>query len=210
VTGGSGEAMIHAFASRSGIVLPSGAAARLEALGELLVARAIPLGLVASSDAERVYDRHVLDCLRAALVFRPEDRTAYDLGSGGGLPGLVLAAALPGCRFLLIESKRRAAAFLELARERLNLENVEILILRAQEVEAPADVVTARAFAPLQRTWGVAWPLLRPGGRLVYFAGEGFDRPEAASLGGPEPPAGIEVAAQVDSSSPLVIMSRKG
>ncbi|MGH2545656.1 MAG: 16S rRNA (guanine(527)-N(7))-methyltransferase RsmG [Actinomycetota bacterium] len=177
---------------------------------ELLRDRAIALGLVADSDHDLLWERHIEDCLRATAAFRPEDRVAYDLGSGAGLPGIVLACALPDRRFRLVEPRRRAAAFLELAVERLRLENVEVLITRAEELDEPADVVTARAFAPLDRSWAAAWRLLRPGGRLVHFSGEGMPDPaaHARTIASPEPPAEVELIERVDSGAPLVIMAR--
>ncbi|MGH2657676.1 MAG: 16S rRNA (guanine(527)-N(7))-methyltransferase RsmG [Actinomycetota bacterium] len=182
----------------------------LASYASLLQERAIPMGLVAGSDRERLWERHIEDCLRATAAFRPEDRVAYDLGSGAGLPGIVLACALPDRTFRLVEPRRRAAAFLELAVERLRLENVELLITRAEELDEPADVVTVRAFAPLDRAWSAAHRLLRPGGRLVYFAGGGMRDPavHARSMISPEPPAEVEVIERVDSGAPLVIMSR--
>lgn len=189
-----------------------GLAARrpLHLYASILRDRAIPLGLVAAFDRDRVWERHIEDCLRATAAFRPEDRVAYDLGSGAGLPGIVLACALPDRRFRLVEPRRRAAAFLELAVERLALANVEIMIARAEDLEEPGDVVTARAFAPLDRAWAAAWRLLEPGGRLVYFAGEGMTDPaaRARTMVSPEPPAEVEVIDRVDSGAPLVIMSR--
>lgn len=182
----------------------------LASYAELLRNRAIALGLVAESDHDRLWERHIEDCLRATAAFRPEDRVAYDLGSGAGLPGIVLACALPDRTFRLVEPRRRAAAFLELAVERLRVENVELLITRAEELDEPADVATARAFAPLDRAWSTAHRLLRPGGRLVYFAGGGMRDPaaHARSMISPEPPAEVEVIERVDSGAPLVIMSR--
>jgi 16S rRNA (guanine527-N7)-methyltransferase len=182
----------------------------LKAYASLLSEKAVPLGLVAESDRDRLWERHIEDCLRATAAFRPEDRVAYDLGSGAGLPGIVLACALPDRTFRLVEPRRRAAAFLELAVERLRLENVELLITRAEELDEPADVATARAFAPLDRAWSAAHRLLRPGGRLVYFAGGGMKDPavHARSMISPEPPAEVEVVERVDSGAPLVIMSR--
>jgi 16S rRNA (guanine527-N7)-methyltransferase len=184
------------------------ARSRLKEYAELLVQTGIPLGLVAESDRERVWERHIEDCLRATAAFRSEDRVAYDLGSGAGLPGIVLACALPDRWFRLVEPRRRAAAFLELAVERLRLENVEVLITRAEELDETADVATARAFGPLDRAWSAAHRLLRPAGRLVYFAGRGMKDPAARARGivSPEPPAEVEV--RVDSGAPLVIMSR--
>lgn len=180
----------------------------LERYVDLLVTRAIPLGLVAESDRDRIWERHIEDCLRATAAFRPEDALAYDLGAGAGLPGIVLACALPDRRFRLIEPRRRAAAFLELAVERLGLESVEILIARAEDLEERADVVTARAFASLDRTWETARRLLRAGGRLVYFAGESLRDPVGLARALPEAPAEVEVLEAVASRAPLVMMTR--
>lgn len=195
-----------------GTMIDEGSAERLLLYEGLLRQRAVPVGLVAESDAARIYERHVLDCLRASAAFRSEDRTAYDLGSGAGLPGIVLACALPRCRFLLVEAKRRAVGFLELVVDRLRLDNAEILARRVEDLDGPADVATARAFAPLERAWAASWRLLRPGGRLVYFAGSGLGHPydAARALSDPEPPGDVEVLSQVESAAPLVIMSRKG
>lgn len=183
---------------------------RLASFGVLLRERAIPLGLVAEGDRDRLWERHIEDCLRARAAFRSEDLVVYDLGSGAGLPGIVLACALPDRRFRLIEPRHRAAAFLELTVERLALENVEVLMARVEDLSEPADVATARAFAPFERAWAAAFPLLKRGGRLVYFAGEGLEEPaaHARALSTPEPPAEVEVIEPVDSWGPLVIMSR--
>lgn len=175
---------------------------------ELLRDRAIPLGLVAASDAHRLYERHLLDCFRACLEFTPGDRHALDLGSGSGLPGLVLATALPMTSFVLVDSRRRAAGFLELAVERLGLENVEVRMAAAGDVNMAVDVVTARAFGPIERSWAAAWPLLRPGGRLIYFAGRRLRDP-ARTARSPEPPAEVRTAEVIASWPPLVIMSRR-
>jgi 16S rRNA (guanine527-N7)-methyltransferase len=189
----------------------------LDRYESLLRDRAVSLGFVSEADRGILRTRHIGDSLRALDAFYDGDRVAYDLGSGAGLPGLPLAVALPHLRFYLIESRRRRAAFLELAVERLNLENVEVLALRVDEVAARvgegefdrADVVTARAFAPLEASWPAAAGLLRRGGRLVYFAGAGLDDPigRARAAGGGE--AAVSLLEEVASSSPLVIMARK-
>jgi 16S rRNA (guanine527-N7)-methyltransferase len=175
----------------------------------LLRERAIPLGLVAASDAPRLYERHLLDSARAFSEFTPDDARALDLGSGAGLPGLVLAAILPTTWFGLVEPRRRAVGFLELAVERLKLANVEILMAPAGDVDLTVDVVTARAFGPVDRSWAAAWPLLRPGGRLIYFAGRRLRDP-ARMARSPEPPADVRTSSVIASSPPLVIMSRRG
>lgn len=180
----------------------------LATYAELLLDRAIPMGLVAEADRDRIRERHIVDCLRAATLFDPGDRSAYDLGSGAGLPGIVLAIAVPGCRFGLIEPKTRAAAFLELAAERLGLDNVDVITQRAEAVAGHADVVTARAFAPPEGSWAAAHPLLRPGGRLIYFAGKGFQAEAVREIDNPEPPAEVRLEAVIEKHGPLAIMVR--
>jgi 16S rRNA (guanine527-N7)-methyltransferase len=174
----------------------------------LLADRAVPLGMVASSDVGRIRERHVLDCLRAAALVEEADRLAYDLGSGGGLPGIPVAVARPRLSIELVEPRRARVAFLELVVERLALTNVAIVGRRAEDVTAVADLCFARAFAPAHDAWDAAFPRLRPGGRLVYFAGAG-----TASV---DPPPGCRFVrlmpapggSAIESAGPLVIMTR--
>ena len=184
--------------------------AQLDVFEEMLLHRAPTLGLVARGDLVRLRQRHIEDCLRAARSVLPTDKLAYDLGSGAGLPGLVLAVAVPTCRFVLVESRGKRAGFLELVVARLGLSNAEVAHRRAEDLSTPADLVTARAFAPLERTWSVAHPLLRRGGRLVFFAGKGEDPSRAARLIDPEPPANVEMDVEkgLANQGPLVIMAR--
>jgi 16S rRNA (guanine527-N7)-methyltransferase len=194
-----------------GVSLPEEAARRLLVFADLLTTKAVPLGLVSRADAPRVYERHVMDSLRAAPLFASADALALDLGSGPGLPGLVLAVAIPHCRFVLVEPRRIRIGFLELAIETLGLLNAEVAPVRAEDLAGPVDVVTSRAFAPLPRTWGVAGRLLRSSGRLIYFAGGSLDDPAAEA----ELAARQGLAAEVTTlrvlatSPPLVIMARK-
>lgn len=205
--------LLTSAAQSMGIRLPSSAADRLDRFSRLLDEKAMALGLVARSDAGRLYHRHVLDCLRAAALFQGEDRLAYDLGSGAGLPGIVLAVAVPGCRFVLVEPRRIRAGFLELAIDRLELSNARVAVERAEDLRGadPGDVATARAFAPLPAAWGAAAPLLRRGGRLIYWAGESLEDPAAegrkAGRGGA--PAEVTVHRVLATSAPLVMMARK-
>ena len=182
--------------------------AQLDVFEEMLLHRAPTLGLVARGDLVRLRQRHIEDSLRAARSVLPTDRLAYDLGSGAGLPGLVLAVAVPACRFVLVESRSKRAGFLELVVARLELSNAEVAHGRAEDLSTPADLVTARAFAPLERTWSVAHPLLRRGGRLVFFAGKGEDPSRAARLTDPEPPVEMDVEKGLANQGPLVIMAR--
>ena len=124
---------------------------------------------VAAADARRV---HVEDSL-VALPWVPEGRIA-DLGSGSGVPGLVLAAALPDRSFVLVESARRKCDFIRETAEAMALANVGVLHARAEEVPsppAPFDAVCARALASLPVLCEYAAPLLGPGGRGVFWKG---------------------------------------
>jgi 16S rRNA (guanine527-N7)-methyltransferase len=195
-----------------GVALDPEQLARLAAFQRLLEEHAPRLGLISPRDVPRLRVRHIVDSLRAARAFSAGDRRACDLGSGAGLPGLPLAIALPHCRFVLCEPRRRRAAFLELAVERLELGNAEVAVARAEELQPrSADVCTARAFATLAESWKAAWRVLRPGGRLVYFAGGGLANPDAAAnaLSWPEKPSSVSLLGVLANAPPLVIMTRR-
>lgn len=210
-----------------GLSLPDRADDRLRRFEELLRTRAVPLGLLGESDVDRIWERHVLDSLRAAGAVRGGDRLAFDIGSGAGLPGLVVAAVCPGLDVWVVEPRRRRVAFLEVAVEDLELENVSVVPTRIEDVSQPADLCLARAFAPLPRAWRLALPHLRPTGRLVYFMGGGDAllneaRPGAGSDRDAIQPSGLaeRVAALtgarsvevletpvLESAGPLIIMT---
>ncbi len=192
-------------AAALGVPLSEEQTDRLVAYERLLLDRAVPLGLIAEGDASRVRTRHVLDSLRAAVAVRPGDRDAYDLGSGAGLPGVVVAVARPALSVILVETLRRRGAFLELVAEELGLANVSVVTGRLKRLSEPVDLCFARALASLERSWEISRLLLRPRGRLVYFGGRGLRDP------GPLPGASsVEVVrtSMLESSGPLVIMAR--
>jgi 16S rRNA (guanine527-N7)-methyltransferase len=192
-------------AGNIGVALDPSQASRLIRFEELLVERAIPLGVVSRSDANRIRERHILDSLRAAPVVEGSD-VAADLGSGAGLPGLVVAITLPRLRMLLVERRPRRAALLELAVDELGVSNASVFAGRVAEAPDRVDVALARAFAPLDEAWAQARGILRPRGRLVYFAGAGTTIPAA--------PAGSVIldvlhTPVLESSGALVIMTRQ-
>jgi 16S rRNA (guanine527-N7)-methyltransferase len=193
------------FARSIGVELHGTAAEGLVAFEEILAERAVRLGLIARSDRGRILPRHVMDSLRAVVAVRPGDGFAYDLGSGAGLPGIVVAIARPALRMALVEPRKARVAFLELAIERLDLRNTSVVPRRIQEVTETADLCFARAFAPLDAAWEAALPRLRAGGRLVYFAGAGSTRAEA-----PPGARSVEVVETpvLESAGPLIIMGR--
>ena len=138
----------------------------------LLVGAGVDRGLLGPREAERIWPRHLLNC---AVVEKavPADARLVDVGSGAGLPGLVLAVLRPDLSVTLVEPLERRAAFLREAVELLELGHVEVRRARAEELPAGlADVVTARAVAPLDRLAAWCLPLLAPGGRLLALKGD--------------------------------------
>nr|MBA2636676.1 16S rRNA (guanine(527)-N(7))-methyltransferase RsmG [Solirubrobacterales bacterium] len=120
-------------------------------------------------------DAHLADALVALELpaFRAA-RTLVDLGAGPGVPGLPLAAALPGARVYLVESVGRKASFLAGAVDAMGLGNVEVVWGRVETWAAGrgvCDVVCARALARLDVVVEYAAPLLRDGGQLVAWKG---------------------------------------
>jgi 16S rRNA (guanine527-N7)-methyltransferase len=178
----------------------------LERYEALLRRIAIPKGMVAASDAGELWGRHIRDALRLMPLLPADAARLCDLGSGAGLPGIPLAAASPGLQVTLAESRSARIAFLELTVERLGLANVTVFPGRAEELpEASFDVCAARGFANAAGSWSVADLLLRPFGRLAYWAGRSFDPADV--------PAGA-LAEQVgeptlESGGPIVIMTRR-
>ena len=178
---------------------------KLEAFESLIRERAVPLGMVATADVPRLRERHIVDSLRAATVVLASDRTAFDLGSGAGLPGIVVAIACPGLHVTLVESRRPRAAFLQLVIERLELTNGAVSNVRVETLDGPVDLCFSRAFARVGVAWQASDRLLAPAGRLVYFAGERFDRSELPK----DAVSTLVTTSALARSGPLVIMSRQ-
>ena len=129
------------------------------------------LGLIGPLELPRLWSRHIVNCALVAPLLHP-GRTG-DIGSGAGLPGLVLAIARPDVQFILIEPMERRVDWLISESARLGLGNVEVVRARAEEVRlsVPLDQVTARAVTALTRLIPVAAPLLRSGGGMVFLKG---------------------------------------
>ncbi len=147
--------------------------ARAVAFADLLASDGVLRGLIGPREVPRLWDRHLLNCGVVAPVFRSES-LVYDVGSGAGLPGIVIALARPDLRMVLLEPLLRRTTFLEEAVRVLELPNVSVVRGRAEELAGHpgADYATARAVAPLDRLVRWCAPLLRPGGELVALKGE--------------------------------------
>ncbi len=136
-------------------------------------------------DAERAVNTHVADAL-VALELAPLQRAHVlsDLGSGAGLPGLVLAAALPRTEVVLVESQARKCEFIAVAAALMGLENTRVACTRAEDWHAGmnrSDVAVARAVAAQPVVLEYAAPLLRIGGSLVDWRGRRAAREERAA-----------------------------
>ena len=151
------------------------APSRLPAIEEyaaLLASEGVLRGLIGPREVPRLWDRHLINCgLLAPLV--PEGARVADLGSGSGLPGLVLALARPDLEVTLIEPMARRVAFLTEACQRLDIERVTVVRGRAEERAGGEryDVVTSRALAPLPKLLGWSLPLVAPGGVVLAMKG---------------------------------------
>jgi 16S rRNA (guanine527-N7)-methyltransferase len=150
---------------------------------ELLATDGVTRGLIGPRETERLWDRHLLNCAVVAELL-PERGVLVDIGSGAGLPGVVLAMLRPSLRVILLEPLLRRSVFLEECVAEIGLSNATVLRARAEEKAAAhieADIATARAVAPLDRLAGWAARLLRPGGELLALKGQSAGEEIAAA-----------------------------
>ena len=136
-----------------------------------LGSRGEELGLIGPLEADRLWSRHILNCVLPAPLLRPG--LVGDIGSGAGLPGLVLAIARPDVSFVLVEPMERRVDWLRSESARLGLLNVTVERARAED--APLierlDQVTARAVSALSKLIPITAPLVKRGGELVFMKG---------------------------------------
>jgi 16S rRNA (guanine527-N7)-methyltransferase len=162
---------------------------------ELLASDGVVRGLIGPREVPRIWERHMLNSV--ALAERiTSGAPVVDVGSGAGLPGVALAIALPDLDVVLVEPQLRRTRFLEEVVQALDLGRVTVVRARADEAVRrvpPADVVVARAVAPLGRLAGWCLPLVVPGGRLLAVKGAAAneevarDRAVVREAGGSDP-----------------------
>lgn len=130
-------------------------------------------GLIGPLELPRLWSRHILNSAIVAPLLRPG--RVGDIGSGAGLPGLVLAIARPDVSFVLIEPMERRVAWLNEQVAELGLTNVDVVRARGEDVrlDVPLDQVTARAVSAFRKLLPLTAPLLRDGGELVLMKGAG-------------------------------------
>jgi 16S rRNA (guanine527-N7)-methyltransferase len=144
----------------------------LRAFTRDLAERGEELGLIGPLERPRIWTRHVLNSALVAPLLKPG--TLADVGSGAGLPGLVLAILRTDVHCTLIEPMERRVQWLNEQVERLGLENVRVIRARAEDVQGTErfDQVTARAVSALKKLIPMTAPLVRPSGELVFMKGE--------------------------------------
>lgn len=151
---------------------------------DLLATSGIERGLIGPREVPRLWSRHVLNCAVVAELIAG-DSTVIDIGSGAGLPGIPIALARPDLVVTLVEPLDRRCRWLHEVIDDLGLP-VTVVRARAQEavgVLDPADVVTARAVAPLAKLARLALPLCRPDGIVLALKGRSVQDEIAAGAG---------------------------
>jgi 16S rRNA (guanine527-N7)-methyltransferase len=148
----------------------------------LLATDGVTRGLIGPAEVGRIWDRHLLNCAVVTDLV-PDSGELIDIGSGAGLPGIVLAMLRPGLHVVLLEPLLRRASFLTECVAELKLDNIEVTRARAEDVAGTirSDVATARAVAPMERLVTLAAGVLRPGGTLLAIKGQSAETELAAA-----------------------------
>ena len=178
----------------------------------LLATEGTVRGMIGPREVPRLWERHLLNSAAIASLVSVGARVV-DVGSGAGLPGIPLALARPDLIVTLLEPLARRVAFLTECVRRLGLERVTVVRGRAEEGPirrqlGGADVVTARAVAPLDKLAGWCLPLLRPGGLLLAMKGSTAAAELAAT--GPLPGAADALVTQAGDPPATVIVVTRG
>ena len=140
----------------------------IRAFAQFLTTAGIERGLIGPREGERIWERHIFNCLPVTQLL-PQNASLFDIGSGAGLPGIVIALARPDLKVTLIEPLERRVEFLKEATEGLG---IEVIRGRAQDVKRSAEYVTARAVAPLEKLKKISWHMVKTGGALLAMKGE--------------------------------------
>ena len=137
---------------------------------QILATWGIERGLIGPKEGPRIWDRHIANCLPITTLI-PAESKIVDIGSGAGLPGIVIALARPDLTVTLIEPLQRRVDFLNEVVAELELP-ITVIRGKAESVKKGFDVVTARAVAPLPKLVPMSWHLVKAGGSLLAMKGE--------------------------------------
>lgn len=173
-------------------------------------------GLIGPREVERLWERHLLNCALMVDAIDPEATTLADVGSGAGLPGVVIAIARPELSVTLIETMQRRSTWLEEVDAELGL-GLEVLRVRAEDLHGTRsfDVVTARAVAALDKLARWTLPLVTDGGVLLAMKGSSAeDEVEKAQkvltrLGGVDPTISLYGVGEVEVPTTVVQVRRR-
>lgn len=137
---------------------------------ELLATWGIERGLIGPREGNRIWERHIANCLPITTLIE-EGASLLDIGSGAGLPGIVIALSRPDLKVTLLEPLQRRVDFLNEVISELAV-NIEVIRGKAEPLKGSFSVVTARAVAPLPKLLNISWHLVKPGGALLAMKGE--------------------------------------
>ena len=140
----------------------------IRAYADFLKGPGIERGLIGPREGDRIWERHILNSLFVTQLL-PQGASLFDIGSGAGLPGIVIALARPDLKVTLIEPLERRVEFLIEATEGTD---IQVIRGRAQDVKKSADYVTARAVAALDKLKKMSWHMLKMNGSLLAMKGE--------------------------------------
>ena len=140
----------------------------IRAYADFLKGAGIERGLIGPREGDRIWERHILNSLFVTQLL-PQGASLFDIGSGAGLPGIVIALARPDLKVTLIEPLERRVEFLK---EATAGTDIQVIRGRAQDVKKSADYVTARAVAALDKLKKMSWHMLKMNGSLLAMKGE--------------------------------------
>ena len=143
---------------------------KIQAFATLLKTTGIEHGLIGPKEGDRIWERHIANCIPITTII-PKGVRLADIGSGAGLPGVVIALARPDLKVTLIEPLQRRVDFLNQVIAELELP-IKVVRGRAEAVKMQFEVVTARAVAPLEKLIQISWHMIPKGGCLLAIKGE--------------------------------------
>ena len=141
--------------------------------------------MIGPKEGERIWERHIENCLPITTLLPNTEASVADIGSGAGLPGIVIALAKPELKVTLIEPLQRRVEFLHEVIDTLNLTNVVVIRAKSESIKGSYNYVVARAVAPLPRLLETTWHLVAPQGSLLAMKGASVEH-EIAGLSLPK------------------------
>ena len=143
---------------------------QIQRYAQLLAGAGIERGLIGPKEGDRIWERHIANCIPITTII-PQGVRVVDIGSGAGLPGVVIALARPDLKVTLVEPLQRRVDFLNEIVAELSLD-IEVIRGRAERVKKQFEVVTARAVAPLEKLMEISWHMIPKTGSLMAMKGE--------------------------------------